>query len=238
MVEINQLLEWLLPAGGAFTDPWIRQETDLASDSYRRRMRGIEHNFGNRVRKFNFECRISRDARDVEQFYAEYCVPHLAARYGKRAVPSRGVRQLQKVVRSSGFLLQVWWGERWVSGMVVERPTAERAVPLAIGLHPSCLETWQNGALAASYYYLFRWARDNGVHVIGLGGSRPHAKDGLFYHKTLWAAAPERDRWHHTQIMFYVDPAANLPPVVTEQLVWERDRFVSLAEAVVKAQGS
>ncbi len=33
-------------------------------------------------------------------------------------------------------------------------------------------------------------------------------------------------------IVFYVDPAAHLPPIVAEQLVWETDRFVRLAESV------
>jgi hypothetical protein len=231
LVEINQLLEFMLPAGGGVTYPWIRQETDLTGEAYRRRKRGIEHNFGNRVRRFKFRSRLSQDPRDVEEFHREYYLPHLSSRHGELALFGRSLAQLQKAV-TSGFLLQVWWGERWVSGMVVEGLRAERLHPLAVGLHPSCLQSWQNGALAAAYYFLFRWARENGVRIVDLGGSPPNRMDGLFHHKALWAAEPKRDAWHHTEIVFYVDPAAHLPPIVAEQLVWETDRFVSLAESV------
>jgi len=233
LVETNQLLESLLPAGGLVTYPWIRHQTDLAGEHYRRHQRGIERGFGQRVRSHNFQCRFSREARDLDVFYYAYCLPHILARHGSLAV-GRSLAQMKKALRS-GFLLQVWWGDQWVSGLVAERPTLERIYPLAVGLHPTHLPAWQNGALAAVYYFLFRWARENGVRFVDLGGSRPHLMDGVFHHKTLWAAVPERDPWHHTEIVFYLDPGVRLPGVVSQQLVWKQDRLLTIAESLPAA---
>ena len=204
LVENNQLLELLLPAGGLLTYPWIRQQTDLAGEHYRHRQRGIERGFGQRVRSHNFQCRFSREARDLEAFYYAYHLPHILARHGTLAA-GRSLAQMKKALRS-GFLLQVWWGDQWVSGLVAERPTLERIYPLAVGLHPTHLPAWQNGAM-----------------------------DGVFHHKTLWAAVPERDPWHHTEIVFYLDPAVRLPGVVSQQLVWKQDRLLTIAESLPAA---
>jgi len=233
LVENNQLLDCLLPAGGLVTDPWIRQQTDLAGERYRLRQRGIERGVGRSVRIHNFQCRFSREARDLEAFYSAYYLPHIHARHGTLAA-GRSLAQLRKALRS-GFLLQVWRGDRWVSGLVAERTTRERICPLVVGLHPAHLAAWQNGALAAGYYFLFRWARENGVRIVDLGGSRPHLMDGVFHHKTLWASVAERDPWHHTEIVFYLDPAVRLPSVVSQQLVWKQDRLLTIAESLPAA---
>jgi hypothetical protein len=230
LVEVNQSLGFLLPAGGLVTYPWIRQETDLEGEHYRHRQRGIERGVGQRVRKHGFQCRFSREECDLEEFYRTYHLPHVRARHGALAV-GRTLRQLKSAMRS-GFLLQVWRGDQWLSGVMVQRIGPERIYPLSVGLHPSCLAGWQDGSLAAAYYFLFRWARENGVRVVDFGGSPPHAMDGVFHHKTLWAAEPKYDPWHHTQLVFYVDAAAALPGVVTQQLVWKEGRFVTIAEAL------
>jgi hypothetical protein len=229
-VEVNQWLDFLLPAGGLVTYPWIRQETDLGGEFYRQRQRGIERGVGQRVRKHGFQCRFSREECDLEEFYRDYHLPHIRARHDALAV-GRTLKQLKSAMQS-GFLLQVWRGDRWLSGVMVQRIGPKRIYPLSVGLHPSCLAGWQDGSLAAAYYFLFRWARENGVRIVDFGGSRPHAMDGVFHHKTLWAAKPKIDPWHHTQLVFYLDAAASLPSVVTQQLVWRDGRFVAIAEAL------
>ena len=230
LVETNRLLARFLPQGALLTYPWVRQRTDLAGDTYRHRRRGIEGGCGRSVRRYGFQCRLSRDPADLEVFHFMYHLPHIVARHGDRAA-ARTLPQLKSALRS-GFLLQVWQGDRWVSGLLAQRVGPECIYPLATGLHPDYFAEWQNGALAAACYFLFRWARDNGLRIVDLGGSRPHLMDGVFRHKALWAASPQPEPWHHTSIAFYLDPAAPLPAVVTRQLIWNGARFLAIGECL------
>jgi hypothetical protein len=230
VVEVNQWLERFLPPRCLLTYPWIRQVTDLQGERYQQRKRGIERGFGQRVRRHNLQVRFTREAKDVEVFYREYYLPHIRARHGSLAI-GRALPQLKEAVRS-GFLLQIWWGDQWVSGVVAEWAESDRVSPLAVGLHPNHLESWQNGVLAAGYYFLFRWALENGVRWLDFGGSPPHLQSGVYRHKALWAAEPERDPWHHTQLAFYLNPSAPLPEIVTQQLIWRHGQFVSISESL------
>jgi hypothetical protein len=242
LVETNQLLRCLLPDGGLLTYPWIRQQADLASEKYLRRQRGIERRYGQIVRNRAYERRFSQASSDLELFHRIFHLPHILARHADLAAV-RTLSQLNKAL-PSGFLLQVWRGSRWVSGLVAERVSADKICPLAVGLHRDFPEERQKGAVAAAYYFLFQWARKNGVRIVDLGGSRPHLMDGVFYHKSLWGAQPMREPWHHTAIMFYLDPAASLPDLVTQQLIWNKHRFGTIEEclstvpAAGAAQGS
>ena len=41
-----------------------------------------------------------------------------------------------------------------------------------------------------------------------------------FYHKSLWAAEPKRDAWHHAEIRVYAAPAAHTHAALRGQLVF------------------
>jgi hypothetical protein len=108
----------------------------------------------------------------------------------------------------------------------------ERVRLLAVGLDPSRFEKLQEGALAATYYFLFRWASENHLRVVDFCGSRPHLMDGVFRHKALWAAEPIPDPWHHTEIEFYLDRTLPFPETVSQQLVRTAEGFVTLAQVL------
>lgn len=232
IVEINEWLSSLLPPGGLHTVPWVRQVTDLEGERYRHRRHGIERNFGWAVRRHDFQFEISRARDDLEAFHREYHVPHVSRRHGSLA-SVRSLRQLERAMRT-GFLLRVFQEGSWVSGLVVSLADRRRANPVAAGLHPSRLAGWQDGALSAAYYFLFRWAEEEGIRLVDFGGSRPHLGDGVFQHKVLWGAEPTLDSWHHNRVAFYLDSAARFPASIAQQLVWNDGRFVPIVDCLVR----
>jgi hypothetical protein len=102
----------------------------------------------------------------------------------------------------------------------------------ASGLHPSHADRMQDGALSAAYYFLFRWAKENRIRLVDFCGTRPHLMDGVFRHKTLWGAEPKHDPWHHTEVVFYVDPEIRLPQVIHQQLVRQGEIYTTLGECL------
>jgi hypothetical protein len=130
----------------------------------------------------------------------------------------------------SGFLLKVWQDDQWVSGLMTFVDGRERVLALADGLHAPLLSRRRDGAIAANHYFLFQWARENGVGCVNFCGARPHLMDGVFRHKQLWAAESRPDPWHHTQIVFYLDREVALPEVITRQLVDGAEGWVSIGD--------
>jgi hypothetical protein len=229
LVELNPLLSFLLPGGGWVADAWVQQETDLTGARYQRRARGIERGWGQKARRQGFQCRFSRDKAALDKFYREIYQPYLRWRHGEEASVRR-LAELWAALRS-GFLLQVWRDEEWVSGLVASRD-GRRVRLLASGAGSPQLA--HEGALSAAYYFLFRWAREAGVETVDFCGSRPHLLDGVFRHKLLWAAQPRHDPWHHTEIVFYLSRDASLPGTVTQQLVKDAGRYVTIQECLSK----
>jgi hypothetical protein len=235
LVEINRLLDFLLPPGGLRADSWVRHETDLCSARYRQRRRGIERGWGRKVRKYGYRFALSRNERDLVVFYQDYYLPHLTYRHAETA-STRSIDVLRKALRK-GFLLQVWRGEQWVSGIVADRTEMHCVSLIAAGLHASQRERMQDGALSAACYFLFQWALENGLRTVDWCGSRPNQMDGVFQHKTLWAAVPKHDPWHHTEIVFFLATAVCLPASIRQQLITRGADFITIGEYLSSEAG-
>lgn len=234
LVEINRLAAFLLPKGGLFADAWVRQETDLTGDRYKRRLRGIERGWGQKVRRQKFSCRRSSSAADLATFYSDYYVPYVSQRHGPDS-SIRSCAELRRAVKS-GFLLQVWRETEWVSGVVASCKRGDRVRLLAAGVQPPHLTTLRQGALSAAYYFLFRWAGESGIRIVDFCGTRPHLLNGVFRHKSLWAAEPRHDPWHHTVIAFYLAHDKPLPETITHQLVNRAGGFATIGECLAEGR--
>jgi len=228
LVEINRVLDFLVPGDGLRSDSWVQQETHLDSVAYRKRRRGIERGWGQKVRSRGYRWTLSRDEKDLVRFYREFYLPHAIHRHGEIAF-TRGIHRLKAAFRG-GFLLQVWEGPNWVSGVVANIGKGSRVSLLAAGLHPSLQGQMQGGALSAAYYFLFQWAEENGVSTVNFCGSRPNEMDGVFHHKKLWAAVPKHDPWHHTEVVFFLDKSVRLPEAIGKQLISIDGGFVRIDE--------
>jgi hypothetical protein len=230
MVELNSLLAFLLPKGGWTADAWVKQETDLTGERYLRRARGIERGWGQKVRRQGYQCRFTHEENGLNKFYREFYVPYLRERHGESA----SIRRLSELraAMGSGFLLQVWRGEDWVSGLIASHNGHGRVQVLASAARS--IHLLRQGALSATYYFLFQWARQNQFQTVDFCGTRPHLMDGVFQHKSLWAAEPRHDPWHHTEIVFYISAGASVPRVVAQQLVRSDEGFLSIQECLSK----
>lgn len=229
LVEVNRLLRWMLPAGGYDSSPWIRQIVDLESSEFRNRRSAIESTWGRKIRQHGYECRCSRHTADMIRFYDEFYLPYMSFRYGESA-STRNVVDLCRFM--PGVLIQVWQKDDWIAGLAAFQGNEGGIQSVGLALHPSRVDHLQDGVLSATYYFLFRWARENGVRFVSLGGSRPNLDDGVYKHKSRWGAQCTFDPWHHTFLRFFVDIGERLPQRMRRQLVSADREFRTLEQAI------
>ncbi len=217
-------------AGAALTD-WltVSDGTDTYAvrirDRYRKRRRYIERVYGRKVRKYRYHFRITRDRGAFASFYDKLYVPYITSRYVGRAW-LRSAMELRSAVKS-GFLLQVYKDDRWVSGGVCRLKDAE-IVTYAFGLAPDYSYHLHRGALSAFYYFVVKWAKDHGITTIDLRRCRPDTNDGVYRHKHRWGAEPVMDIWNPAVIWIFAGKGSRMPAAMLNHLVWDGQRFADL----------
>lgn len=224
-VEVNRLLNFLIPSGGFFTFPWIRQKVFLKSKNYKERKKKINEVFARKTRKYGHSFILTRDRERVVRFYKELYAPYISKRF-KDASSLRSIEEIQDIVKS-GFLLQVFEKGIWISGAACRLKGTEVAA-YAFGLRPDYKHYLKRGALSSAYFFLFKWAEDNSIQTIDLLRSRPHIDDGVYEHKRRWGAMTEIDEWPHTAIWIFIPNGLQIPSILRKQLVWHKNEFVEL----------
>ena len=226
-VEINRLFDFLIPASGFLTFPWIRQKVFLKSDIFLKRRGYIEGNYGRKVRKYRYTMGIVRDRGSAEKFYRDFYLPYMENKY-KDLIHPRRFKEFLGILRS-GFLLQVLEEGRWVSGIICQKK-ARDVTAFAFGVLPDYEEHLRRGVLSAAYYFLFQWAQVNRMETIDLLRSRPHSLDGVYEHKRRWGAEPQDDGWSHVSIRIFPSHEGRLPLVFQKQLIRDKCGFRELGE--------
>jgi len=230
LVEVNRFFNFIIPRSFFLTFPWIRQRAYLKRAPYLQRKQKINRNFGRKVRKYGYRCRITRDGESVARFYSEFYVPYITDRFHELC-SLRSLREFKSVVQS-GFLLQVFDGRKWVSGAICQ-VRGKSVTVLAFGVHGQYFHLLKRGVLSSVYYFVFHWAEKTGVETVDLLRSRANAADGVYEHKRRWGALAERDPWPHTAIWIFVPESAVIPPLLERQLIWHGDQFVELKSLLV-----
>jgi hypothetical protein len=223
-VEINRMLNPLIPPGGLLTFPWIRQKVSLDSRVYMERKHKMEASLGRKVRKFDYRCQMTSDQKTVQKFYEELYLPYITTRF-QSACHARALSELQTATRS-GFLLQVFTQDLWVSGVIC-RLEKDGICTLAFGHLPNSQYDLQRGALSAAYYFIFKWAEEHSLQKVDLLRSRANTSDGVYEHKRRWGAIPVMDSWPHTALWLFL-PRAEVDPLVKTQLVWNKGKFIEI----------
>ena len=68
------------------------------------------------------------------------------------------------------------------------------------GLKEGKFDHIKRGVIAASYYYLIKYSKENGATVVDLGSCRSFVKDGLFLYKRKWGAEMEKSGYESSEI--------------------------------------
>lgn len=228
LVEINRLLQFLVPNGGFVSYPWIRQSVNLKDEFYKGRKRKIEDLYGRKVRKNNYRFQITQNIESVNKFYYDIYSPYMKSRYGED-VYLRSISEIRNVMKT-GFLLKVFDEDILVAGAVC-RLTKRRITAYTFSVAQNYQYHLKRGALSAVYYFLFKWAEQNDVDTVDLLRSRPHLDDGVFEHKRRWGANAQKDVWPHTFIEMFIPKNVEVPTKLNRHLVWQTDKFRSLEEA-------
>jgi hypothetical protein len=135
-----------------------------------------------KIKKHAFNFEVTRDPRCFFKFYHEMFVPHKAKRFGKAADICQFGPRFQ---RNRDLLLIKKSGET-VAGVTV---CYERDVPILgdNGILDGDSKYIKEGALSASYYYMFLYLEKKGFKKVNLGGSSPFFHDGVLKYKTKWS---------------------------------------------------
>jgi hypothetical protein len=224
LVELNRILKPLIPPGGLLTFPWIRQKVSLNSRDHMERRRKIGATLERKVRKFDYRYQMTSDKKMVQKFYEDFYLPYVTTRF-ENACHARTLSELQTATRS-GFLLQVFAQDHWVSGVIC-RLEKDGLCALAFGHLPDNQYDLRRGALSAAYYFIFKWAEEHLVQKVDLLRSRPNTSDGVYEHKRRWGAKPLIDSWPHTALWLFI-PKAEICPLLKTQLIWKRDEFIEI----------
>ena len=171
---------------------WVRQSVSLPADrnafiaSLHRSVRGEQMR---KIRKHGLIERITRDEKEIRDFYRTMYVPHVLRRFGPDATVVAEARMLKYAKR--GALLQVFRGRQFIAGSVLSR-SGDSVQSLWSGFAGEDLRAL-DGATSALFYYLVGFAFDHGCHTVDYCGSRPLLSDGVFEIKRRWGASVHDD---------------------------------------------
>ena len=224
LVEINRMLLPLIPPGGLLSFPWIRQRVSLNHHGQTEKKRKIEAYWERRVKKFDYRFQITRDKKMVQKFYQDLYLPYVTTRF-EAACHARTLSELQAATHS-GFLLQVFARDIWVSGVMC-RLERDGICAFAFGHLPADQYDLRRGALSAAYYFIFKWAEEHSVQKVDLLRSRANTSDGVYEHKRRWGAEPAIDSWPHTALWLFV-PKTGICPGLRTQLVCQNGEFTEI----------
>ena len=229
-VEINRLFDFLIPVGGFHTFPWIKMVVFLSSKCYLQTKRMIEGTYGRKIRKYKYSYQITKNKKLVNKFYGEFYLPYIKERY----MNTMHLRSLKEIMSSveSGFLLQIFDGDHWVSGAICKLEK-NKVIVRAFGLIQEYPYYLRRGALSAVYYFIFKWAEQNSLQIVDLQRSRAHTNDGVYEHKRRWGAKAVKDMWPHTSLWIFIQKKEEVPLSLKKQLVWNGNKFVQLQELTV-----
>src|SRR5690606_4460469 len=138
------------------------------------------------VRRHRYQPVVNQGAQDCEYFYHAIYRPFTQNRYGDMSY----LRSLEDLRRRAarGGILWVQRDDRRMAALLYERKN-EMLDMLALGTVEGNIRLEKEGAVAALYYFILKWARDIGCTTIDYRGSRPSLSDGLLRYKSKWGAA-------------------------------------------------
>ena len=137
-----------------------------------------------RVRIKNFECQLSREAKDFDLFCEKFHRPYITARHGGMTLVSP--RWMMQYVFRKGMIQWVSRkGEKLAGGIITIK--GKELIKRVNGVLDGRVDLMRAGVLSALYVHAMQEAKRLGCTELNMGGSMPSLHDGVFRYKSKWA---------------------------------------------------
>lgn len=137
-----------------------------------------------RIRVKNFDCHLSREAKDFDLFCEKFHRPHTTARHGDMTMVSP--RWMLRYVFRQGMIQWVSRkGEKLAGGILTIK--GKVLTKRINGVLDGRADLLKEGVLSALYVHAMQEARRLGCTELNMGGSLPSLHDGVFRYKSKWA---------------------------------------------------
>ena len=200
--ELNRLVPWRPQARYVFTaSPWVRQVVDI-DRSLDDILAGMNQTMRRNIRKLEkagFSYRFSPGHSDLDLFYHQMYLPYITYRHGARAIVSK-YYEIKASLEKGGLIVVENQGQP-ISAMGC-RVLGNTCRAGALGVHKDQFHLISQGAIAATFWFMLRWAWQNHLRTFDMGGSRARLKDGVFNFKRQWGARLEAPLAVHTNWTF------------------------------------
>lgn len=226
IVEVNRRMEAKFPPGGYRTYPWVRRRVELTGGDYIPGSGGMDEGFSERLKQDAISFRMTGDEMGTKHFYHDMYEPSLKRLHKGRRPLSRP--DLMWSIRK-GALLQVFEGDRWISGAIC-RFHGHEATLLAVAADKKLGPADRRYAIEALHYNFLKWAEEHGVERVNFLKTRPHGEDPDFSVMDIRGARIVTDVWPHTFLNIFVPEGMAIPPVIGSLYVKSADSFVALGD--------
>ena len=138
-----------------------------------------------RIRRERLTAELSHTEADFETFYHTMYVPYMQRRHGSLAF-IRNLHNMHRAFRRGGILWVRCDGQRIAGNLFQQRDDVLNL--LGVGTTGGDLRLMKEGASAALYFFLIKYARERRCTAIDFGSSPPALTDGLLRYKRKWGA--------------------------------------------------
>jgi hypothetical protein len=172
----------------------VRQVVDISGSRFEenRKLREKSRETLRKIRKRGYTFRVSRDNAELRHFYDRMFVPHIRKQYGELA----RVEDFESVQKqfAAGALILALKSDAPVAGALV-RFAGARMEYRRMGVLDADRVHVTQGAQSALFYYMLRYAKDQGFQAVDFMVSLAYLNDGVYLAKRDWGAdvVAERD---------------------------------------------
>ena len=139
-----------------------------------------------KVKKFDYTYEISDDVDKLDLFYYKMYLPYTCQRHGTFATCANYYAIRHLFERGSKLML-IKQDDEYVYGSLFFAKK-DKVVATYAGLMEGREDCLKQGVSAAAYYFLIKWAKENGIKSADFGTCRSFLNNGVFRYKRKWGA--------------------------------------------------
>ena len=167
---------------------WINMTLDISEpwDSFYKKLSKSAKEDIRKIKKLGYTYEITRDIDKLKMFYYKMYLPYISWKYRESEIQAN-FYTIQHIFEQAGELLLTKLDDEYIFGGLFLRKK-DKIITSFAGIMEGKFEFVQQGAIAASYYFLIQYSKERDVKSINFGSSRPFFNDGIFMYKRKWGA--------------------------------------------------